>query len=277
MERSYDLTGKVIWITGSSRGIGNGVARYLAEQGAHIVMHGTTATSIRSFHEGNSLQQSADEISAEHGVEVTAVAGDLTDPDTVHRIAEEIRLRHQKVDVLINCAGGDIGARGVSGPLAGKPESNDAVFISLEDLSVVLARNLMTCIYCCREIAPGMMERKSGRIINVGSIAAMKGMESSVVYSTAKAGVHQYSRCLAVQLRPYNVTVNVVAPGDIVTPRWKASREYDESKMVEDGTLDRYGRVVEVARLMAFLASDASGYITGQVIRIDGGMQCWPG
>ena len=277
MERICDLRGKVIWVTGSSRGIGNGTARYLAEQGADIIIHGTSPTSIRSFHEGDSLQQTADQISAEHGVEVTAVHGDLTDPDTVHRIAKEILDRHRKVDVLINCAGGDIGARGVGAPLAGKPEANDAVFVSLEDLRVVLARNLLTCIYCCREIAPGMMERKSGRIINVGSIRAMEGIESSVVYSTAKAGVHQYSRCLAVQLRPYNVTVNAVAPGEIVTPRWKASREYDDAKMVEDGTLDRYGRVAEVARLMAFLASDASGYITGQVIRVDGGLQCWPG
>ena len=93
---------------------------------------------------------------------------------------------------------------------------------------------------CCMNYAglPDHDFKKDGRIINIGSVAALKGIGSSVIYSTAKAAVHQYSRCLAVQLRPYNVTVNVVAPGDIVTPRWKASREYDESRMAERGTLE---------------------------------------
>src|SRR5437762_11039997 len=106
-----------------------------------------------------------------------------------------------------------------------------------------------------------MMARKSGRIITVGSIAGLFGRDDGAIYSVAKAGVHEYTRCLAVQLRPHNVTVNCVAPGGTVTNRFLVIHDYDKSKLVEQGTLDRYGRPSEVADVVAFLASEAGRFI----------------
>ena len=207
---------------------------------------------------------------------MVSVHGNLTEEITVRDLAAKVRSQLGRIDFLVNNAGGDIGAEGVSSSLAGKPRNNDALFISLEDLEAVLDRNLMTCILACREVAPEMMQRKSGCIVNIGSNDGLWGMEKSAIYSTAKAAVHQYTRCLALLLRPHNVRVNAVAPGEVMTARWKATRSYDPGKTVEKGTLDRYSRPIEIARVVEFLLSDASSYITGQVIRVDGGSQCWP-
>ena len=148
--------------------------------------------------------------------------------------------------------------------------------ISYEDIISVLNRNLMTCILACRAVAPEMMKRKSGRIVNIGSISGLHGQTESAIYATAKAGVHEYTRCLADMLRPYNVLVNSIAPGDIVTPRFLASRTIEQAMMVTEGTLHRYGRPIEVARATEFLVSEENTYVSGQVLRVDGAKQIWP-
>lgn len=271
------LEGKIAWVTGSSRGIGRVVASHLASLGANVAIHGTTPYSTRALGEADSLEAVVTAIAQESSnIEVLPVYGDLTDEATVNRIVQEIHEKFNQIDILVNCAGGDISAQGVTASNAGKPKDNDAIHISIEDMRTVLERNLMTCILACRAVVPEMMERKSGRIVNFGSIMGLAGHQTEAIYSTAKAAVHEYTRCLAAMLRTYNVCVNAVAPGSIITARFMASRPIDESRKLKGGTLERYGWPIEIAKAVAFLVTDESSYITGQVLRVDGGVQLWP-
>ena len=131
------LEDKVAWVTGSSRGIGRVIADHLAALGAKVVVHGTTPTSTRAFNEADSLEAVAQTIAAAHGGAVLPVSGDLTDAATVKQVTNQIRREFGQIDILVNCAGGDIGAKGTMGENAGKPLVNDAVFVALEDVRTI--------------------------------------------------------------------------------------------------------------------------------------------
>ncbi|MBY0523865.1 MAG: SDR family oxidoreductase [Gemmataceae bacterium] len=270
------LAGQIVWITGSSRGLGRVMATRLCALGASVAVHGTRPDSPKSFGEGESMEQVARDIATEAGGTAMPIWGDVTDEAEVKRMAVAIRARFGRIDVLVTNAGGDIGAGGTGVGRGGRPSPDDCVGIPLPDIRAVLDRNLLSCILCCREVAPEMMQRKQGRIITIGSIAGTFGRDDGAIYSVAKAGVHAYTRCLATQLRPFNVSVNCVAPGGTVTNRFLVIHEIEQAKLVEEGTLNRYGRPGEVADAVAFLASEAGRFISGQVIRVDGGSQCFP-
>jgi 3-oxoacyl-[acyl-carrier protein] reductase len=252
------------------------MAEHLGRLGATLVVHGTTPTSARAFGEAESLDQVAREVSARTGRRVLAVPADLTDPAQVDAAVARIRAELGRIDVLVNNAGGDIGVVGATGPGGGRPPDNDAVRVSLEDVRAVLDRNLLSCIYVCRAVAPEMMARRRGRIVNLGSVAGLSGRAEGVIYATAKAAVHQYTRCLAVQLRPYDVTVNCVAPGGTVTARFLATGQARPAVLEKRGHLEGYGQPEDIARAVEFFVTEAGRHVSGQVLRVDGGDQTWP-
>jgi 3-oxoacyl-[acyl-carrier protein] reductase len=276
MAQDKPLSGKVAWITGSSRGLGRVMATKLCSLGASVAVHGTRFDSPRSFDEGESMEQVARDVATTAGGTAMPIWGDVMDETEVKRMADGIRARFGRIDILVTNAGGDIGAAGTGVGRGGRPSPDDCIGIPLADIKAVLDRNLLSCILCCREVAPEMMARKSGCIITIGSIAGTFGRDDGVIYAVAKAGVHEYTRCLALQLRPYNVPVNCVAPGGTVTNRFLVIHDIEQDKLIEEGTLVRYGRPHEVASVVGFLASEEGRFISGQVIRVDGGSQCWP-
>jgi 3-oxoacyl-[acyl-carrier protein] reductase len=270
------LAGQIAWVTGSSRGLGRVMAEHLGRLGADLAVHGTTQASARAFGEAESLDQVARDVAASTGRRVLPVAADLTRPDEVGGAVARIRAEFGRIDVLVNNAGGDIGPAGATGPGGGRPPINDGVFIALADVRAVIDRNLLSCILACREVVPEMIERRAGRVVNLGSVAGLSGRAEGVIYATAKAAVHEYTRCLAVQLRPYNVTVNCVAPGGTMTPRFVATGQARPGVLEKVGTLEGYGRPEDIASAVAYFVTEAGRHVSGQILRVDGGDQTWP-
>lgn len=264
------LEGKVALVTGAGRGLGRGFAEHLASLGCLVGVHGMRENGPAEYGEGTTLTETAREIGVAHTTKTCRVLGDLTDAEQVKRVVAEVCSKLGPIDILVHNAGGDIAAAG------GKPNPNDAVGIKLEDVKAVLDRNLLSTILVCQEVAKVMMPRKTGRILTLSSISAFKGISNSSIYATAKAGVVEYTRCLAEQLRSYDINVNTLAPGDTRTGRFLGSRKVDEARLVTEGTLDRIGMVDEVTRVVEFFAGPLGAFVTGQVLRVDGGSQIWP-
>lgn len=264
------LAGQVALVTGGGRGLGRAFAERLAALGCAIVLHGRREHGPAEYGEGSTLTTAAAAIAAAHGVDALPVLGSLQHPEEVERVVGETTARFGRLDVLVHNAGGDIAAAG------GKPDPNDVVNISPEDVRAVLDNNLLTTIFTCQHAARVMMTQRRGRIITLGSVAGSIGRSNASIYATSKAAVAHFTRCLAAQMRPYNVTVNCIAPGDTRTGRFLGTRDVDEGRMVESGTLERIALVDEVARLVEVFAGPQGAFVTGQIIRVDGGAQLWP-
>jgi 3-oxoacyl-[acyl-carrier protein] reductase len=270
-DAARSLAGKVALVTGAGRGLGRAFAERLASLGADVAIHGMRENGPAEYGEGSTLTAVAEAVAAEHGIRTIRVLGDLTRSADIDRVVETTAAKLGPIDILVHNAGGDIAAAG------GKPDPNDAVHISEEDVRAVLDRNLLSTILTCQAVARGMMARRQGRIVTIGSIAAFKGRTNASIYAVSKAGMTHYTRCLADQLRSYEITVNCIAPGDTRTGRFMGTRAVDPSRMVETGTLDRIATVDEVARVVEVFAGPLGAFVSGQVLRVDGGGQCWPG
>ncbi|HWJ69544.1 MAG TPA: SDR family oxidoreductase [Sphingobium sp.] len=264
------LLGEVALVTGSGRGLGRTIAEHLAKLGASLAVHDISAEAPAQYGEAETLDAVA-AVLRRGGSPAIAVTGDITDEGVVTQMVAQAEAALGPVSILINCAGGDIGAAGT------KPDPNGALDIGMADAMAVFSRNFIGTMLMCRAVGPGMVERNKGVVVNFGSLNGQMGVASEVIYGCAKAAILHYTRCLAMEMRPHGVRVNAVSPGPAKTARFLATRVTDPRMMGEGPSLDRYATPDEIADVVAFLVSNDSRFVSGQVVRIDGGLTLFPG
>jgi len=243
----FDLKGKSALVTGASGGIGSAIARALVAQGARVAVSGTRV---------DALQALRDDIAGLGDVAV--VPGDLGDVTATDQIFAMAEKAFGQIDILVNNAG--------------LTRDGLAMRMKDEDWQKVLDVNLSAAFRLARAAMRGMMKRRWGRIVGITSIVGVTGNPGQANYAAAKAGMIGMSKALAQELASRNVTVNCVAPGFIATPMTEALNTQQRDRLLQAIPAGRLGQAADVAAAVVYLASEESGYVTGQTLHVNGGM-----
>ena len=242
---TIDLTGKVAFVTGSTRGIGLGVATALHAAGAKVAIVGRDVTKAQA-------------VAAALGERAVGVSCDVADGGQVEAAIAAAEQALGPIDILVNNAG--------------LTRDNLLLRLSETDWDTVLDANLKGAFFTTKAVVKGMMKRRSGRIINVTSIVGLTGNKGQANYAASKAGLIGFTKSVAKEYASRGVLVNAIAPGFIETDMTAALPEDGRTALLEGIALGRLGRPEDVAGAVIFLASDLAAYVTGQVLVVDGGM-----
>jgi 3-oxoacyl-[acyl-carrier protein] reductase len=240
---------QVAIVTGAGRGIGHAIALRLAEEGARIASVSRSETNA---------QRTADEINAAHAGAARAYALDVADHTAVSETAKRILADFGRIDILVNNAG--VTRDGLS------------MRMSVEDWDTVLNTNLKGAFSFIQAVARPMIKQRSGRIINISSIAGLTGNAGQANYAASKAGLIGLTKTVARELASRGITVNAVAPGFIVTDMTDVLPEEVKKGVLSNIPLGKFGEGADIAAAVAFLAAPEARYITGQTLTVDGGM-----
>lgn len=242
------LSGKVAFITGASRGIGRAIAIELAKEGASVLINYST--------DNNGAEETLEEVKKINGYGAI-IKGDISKFSECKTIIDEALKVMGKIDILVNNAG----------------ISHIGLFMdtSEEEFEKVISTNLLGSMYLTKHVLNSMVSRKSGNIINISSMWGEVGASCEVLYSSAKGGVNAFTKALAKEVAPSNIRVNCISPGVINTKMNSFLGEEEKKSLEEEIPLGRFGESYEIGKLVVFLSSEDSSYITGQIIRADGG------